>query len=158
MHIVCLVGVKARDRRDAISQLNNVLFSKGYVKESHLDEVLKREEIFPTGLRLEGDINVALPHCDAEHVNELSLAVGILEKSVDFKQMGSPPEANEYVPVKVVFLLACNEKDLLLPYLQEFVKLFRNVELMRNIAESGEPERVEKLIRDFLVEESSAEG
>jgi mannitol/fructose-specific phosphotransferase system IIA component (Ntr-type) len=67
--------------------------------------------------------------------------------------MGSPPEANETVPVKVIFLLACNEKNLLLPYLQKFTKLFRDKELMRTIAESSEPERVETLVRDFLQKE-----
>jgi PTS system galactitol-specific IIA component len=147
--------MNAKDRRDAISQLNNILFSNGCVKESHLGEVLKREEKFPTGLRLEGGVNVAIPHCDAEHVNKLSLAIGVLENPVDFKQMGSPPDTDESVPVKVIFMLACNEKELLLPYLQKFVKLFRNAELMRNIVESIEPEQVEMLIRDFLEEESS---
>jgi PTS system galactitol-specific IIA component len=153
MHIVGSVCMGVEDRGEAISQLNQILLSKGYVKESHLAEVLKREEVFPTGLHLDGEVNAALPHCDAEHVNELSLAVGTLKQPVAFKQMGSPPEANETVPVKVIFLLACNEKNLLLPYLQKFTKLFRDKELMRTIAESSEPERVETLVRDFLQKE-----
>ena len=150
MQIICQNALKARDRNDAIIQLNQRLLAKGYVKETHLAEVLKREESFPTGLRLEGGVNVALPHCDAEHTNEMALAIGILDQEVGFRQMGSAPESSDIVPVKVVFLLACNDKKLLLPYLQKFTRMFRQKDLIKRISESQGCTEVEEAVSGFL--------
>ena len=97
--IIC--GMQAQNAEDTIRQLGELLFEHGYVKSSFCDAAVEREKVFATGLPVEPE-GVAIPHTDAEHVNQLGIAVGVLATPVQFGLMGGEGE----VEVGLVFLLA----------------------------------------------------
>ncbi|MCR1898704.1 PTS sugar transporter subunit IIA [Irregularibacter muris] len=104
-----------------IEKLSTHLFNQGLVKKSYIQAILKREEVFPTGLQCE-DIGVAIPHTDPEHVLTQSIAIGILKEPVLFRQMGS----NDIeVPVQIVLMLAVKEPQKQIGFLQELMGLLQ---------------------------------
>jgi len=81
------------------------MVKEGYVKETFIQSTIEREKEFSTGLPL-GQVNIALPHTDSIHVIKQGIALGTLEKPVDFRVMGDP---EKIIPVRLVFLLAIKE-------------------------------------------------
>ncbi len=79
------------------------LQKSGCVKPSYLQAVVERERDYPTGVQLEGPINVALAHAGLEHVLKNGIVLGILSKSVPFYKMNEP---QNLIPVQIVFMLA----------------------------------------------------
>lgn len=97
--IIC--GLQAENAEDAIRSLGKLLYEHGYVKDTFCDAAVEREKVFATGLPVEPQ-GVAIPHTDAQHVNKLGIAVGVLAAPVAFGLMGGEGE----VEVGLVFLLA----------------------------------------------------
>src|SRR6218665_1796555 len=54
----------------------------GYVRPRFGDGVAERERTFPTGLKMQGGGNVALPHTDPCHVLKAGVALATLKESV----------------------------------------------------------------------------
>lgn len=112
--------------KEILSQMANELYKEGYVKETFQDAIIKREEIFPTGLPT-GAISVAIPHTDPEHVNEAAICLGILDKPVEFQVMGME---NEKVEVSLLFMLAIKHKEDQLGTLQKLIATCQNQEML----------------------------
>jgi len=49
------------DWRTVLRQMAEYLLEKGYVKESYIDALIKREENYPTGIKIPLGVNVAMP-------------------------------------------------------------------------------------------------
>jgi PTS system galactitol-specific IIA component len=115
------LNISVTNSEEVIALLGELLHKEGYVKESFVENAIKREREFSTGLPL-GPVNVALPHTDAIHVNRQAIAVGVLQNPVDFQIMGSPDQT---VPVHVVFLMAIKEENQV-KFLQTFAELLQD--------------------------------
>lgn len=100
----------------------------GYVRPSFVDAVAERERTFPTGLKMQGGGNVALPHADPCHVLKAGVALATLKESVAFANMEDP---GERVGVDVVFLLAINDKDQQIEALQTIIATIQDAAAMR---------------------------
>lgn len=124
---------------DTISQL---LYKNGYVKESYTQAIKDREAVFPTGLNTT-TYGIAIPHTDSKHVNEATIAVGILKQPVIFQEMGA--EEVE-VPVRLVFMLAIKEPDKQLETLQSVISLIENEEKMNALVHSENESDVIQLL------------
>lgn len=111
-----VLGVEAESDQAVIRLLADRLEKLGYVHPSFVGAVLAREAVLPTGLPLGGDNNVAVPHTDPEHVIRPGLALATLVKAVSFSNMEDP---DEKLAVRVVFLMALNDKDKQIEMLQE---------------------------------------
>lgn len=152
MNIVAKLGLKAKNRDEAVTDLFELLNEKGYVKNTYLKNVLEREKIYPTGLRLPGGIDVALPHGDAEHINKMSLAVGVLEKPVKFNQMGTNPKDEDAVDAKIVFLLAVSEPKKLVPYLKKLTDdIFQKPNVIEAINNAKNESEVVSIVQSAIV-------
>ena len=81
------VTLSGDNDKEVIKQMASALEEEGYVKDTFADAIVKRESIYPTGLPV-GEINVAIPHTDPEHVNNAAVCLGILDKPVTFNVMG----------------------------------------------------------------------
>ena len=66
-----------------------------------------REKRSPTGLPF-GDVGVAIPHGEPEHVRSPAIVVASLAKPVKFRQMGSP---KTFVEVSLVVMPALTAKE-----------------------------------------------
>ncbi len=138
-------NLAAENSKDAIETMASELYKKGLVKKEYINEVMSREEIYPTGLYT-GEINVAIPHCDYQFVNEKSIAVGILERPIKFKKMDEP---SENVDISIIIMLAIDEPDNHIAYLTKVFGLVQNQELLNRLYSSNDDE-ILKILNENL--------
>ena len=79
------VNIEAPDRNQVLTVMADKLNGVRVAKEGFLDALLKREEIYPTGLPISG--GVAIPHTDPQYVTRDAFAVTTLHTPVLFGQM-----------------------------------------------------------------------
>ncbi|MBF1720074.1 MAG: PTS sugar transporter subunit IIA [Streptococcus sp.] len=140
------LSLEAEDKNLVLEEIALLLKNGGYVKESFSNAIKEREVHYPTGLQLE-HIGVAIPHTDAEFVNEQSMAIAILKNPVSFTFMGSE---DVLVPVKVVFMLAIKEPHAQLEFLQALMELFQNDELVLDIVNSNSEKEVVEKFKKYI--------
>lgn len=138
-------NLAAENSKDAIEIMATELYKKGLVKKEYINEVMSREEIYPTGLYT-GEINVAIPHCDYQFVNKKSIAVGILEKPIKFKKMDEP---SEDVDISIIIMLAIDEPDNHIAYLTKVFGLVQNQDLLNRLYSSND-EEILKILNENL--------
>jgi PTS system galactitol-specific IIA component len=102
-----LFDFEASDQVDLLNKMSKILYEKGYVKSSFNKAIVEREEIFPTGLPTAG-VKVAIPHTDAEHVNQSVILFAKLNQPIDFKEMGN---GINVLPIEMVFMLALADSN-----------------------------------------------
>ena len=147
---LCFAEVEVEDHEEIIGYLSKQLYQKGYVKEKFEQEVIKRENVFPTALPTTG-YKVAIPHTDSEYVNKSVIAIASLKNPVLFNVMGSPKEE---LPVSVVFLLAIKEKEKQVEIISQLLeKIIKDDYLMGKLAESRSGEEVYRIINERIVRE-----
>lgn len=135
---VVLTNLASNSKEEVFKALHNELYKNGNVKESFYEGLVKREEVFPTGLLL-GAHNVAIPHTDAEHVNDSCIAVATLENPVVFQCMDDQEKSLE---VKVVFMLAMAEAHGHIEMLQKLIGLIQNESFLENILEAKDQDEI----------------
>lgn len=133
-----LMPMSAADAADAITQLGTLLQKGGFVKESFIPSVIKREQEFSTGLPT-ADIGVAIPHTDVEHVLKQAIAVGVLDQPVGFGEMGNPGNT---VPVQIVCVLAVAKSEIMVKMLQSLVQMFQTPGLLKQIAQARDAAQI----------------
>jgi PTS system galactitol-specific IIA component len=121
------------------------LLEAGLVKPSYADALIDRERSFPTGLPT-GGVGVAIPHTDCEHVNQASVAVGILRHPVAFQNMAVPEEA---IPVQILFMLAIDEPHGHVKMLQHLMDLVQNAEFLQALQGSPTAGAAWELLESF---------
>ncbi len=131
--------MKAASAEEVIRRMAARLEEAGFVRPSFVEAVLERERTNPTGLPLAGELHVAIPHADVEHVIAPALAVATLERPVAFRNMANPEET---VPVSVVILMALNEPHRQIEMLRRLAELFQDPDRVRRIYEAGSPEEL----------------
>ncbi len=141
-----LIHIDAEDEFLCIEQLGNLLYKKGFVKETYTQAVIDREKVYPTGLSTSG-VGVAIPHTDAVHVNKPAVAIGTLKKPVLFHLMGDDEQT---VEVQLLFQLAINEPSEQLEMLQSLVGLFADGEFLKCLQQAEDESTVIALIQAEL--------
>lgn len=117
-----LLGLEAADAAAVIRRLGGVLFNLGCVRDTFVEATLTREATMPTGLRLAGAINAAIPHAEVEHVVRPALALATLARPVVFRNMVDPEDP---VPVRLVILLALDQPKSQVEALQQVASLLQ---------------------------------
>ena len=140
------VNIEAPDRNQVLTVMADKLNGVRVAKEGFLDALLKREEIYPTGLPI--SCGVAIPHTDPQYVTRDALAVTTLHTPVLFGQMGGSEE--DEVPVSVVILMALSKADDHLNMLQNIVKSIQDDNLMQTIRSATKPEEVVSIVRPLI--------
>jgi len=98
------------------------LFREGYTRKSYLEALIKRESVFPTGLRTKS-VGVAIPHCDPVNIKKDGILVARLNKPVLFRQMG---DFETRVKVYLVFFICSTGSQEQLKDLRELMALFQD--------------------------------
>lgn len=137
------VNLKIEEKEELLRNLCKTLEQKGYVKETFAEAVLEREQQFPTGVWV-GDVGVALPHSVAEHVYTSKIAIAVLERPVFFHQM----DAEQTIPVHVIFLLAIAENEKHLLCLEQLVELIQDTDVMKRIIQAKNADEILQIIRE----------
>lgn len=121
-----------------ISFLGSRLFKARKVSSDFVENVLKREYDFPTGLPTQ-PYGVAIPHTEQEYVYDTCLSFCTLKNPVMFKSMlGDGSD----VPVKFVFLLASKDSNGHMSFMKNIMTAFQSSDIQRNLAEAKSSEEL----------------
>lgn len=134
-----LVRLEAASAEEVIRRLAARLEAAGRVRPSFANAVWERERTNPTGLPLSGELHVAIPHADVEHVCAPAVAVATLARPVAFRNMVRP---EEMVPVSIVILLALTELHAQIEMLQSLAELFQDPDRVRAVYEARSAEEL----------------
>ena len=137
-----IFDMEASSYEDVIGQLADLLFEKGYVKETYKQGVLDREKVYPTGLIL-GEKNIAIPHTEVSHVNKAAIAVAKLKNPVNFKYMADP---NTDVSVSLVFMMAISDPKGHIPVLSKIMELVGNQNNIETLIQLNDKSEFRKFI------------
>lgn len=112
-----ILSVMGEDWRTVLRQMAEYLLKKGYVKDSYIDALIKREGNYPTGIKIPIGVNVAIPHAEIEYVIRQALVIGIPNKPVIFHNIEDPKDT---VNVDLILLLVINNPKGYLNFLSFF--------------------------------------
>lgn len=96
------VNLSAKDKRDVITQLSELLYLDGVItnQEAFINDVYEREQEGETGI---GGA-VAIPHGKSDHVTHSSIAIARLKHPIEWETLDGEP-------VKLVILFAVNKQN-----------------------------------------------
>ena len=92
-------------------------------------------------------IGVAIPHTDAEHVNNGAMAIGVLKEPVSFCEMGN---LESTVDVSIISMLAISNPDFLIPTLMQLAKTFQDEEFLLNLKSATTKDEVLDLYKRII--------
>ncbi len=140
------VGLKADSREEALRLAGQMFLDTGCVKESFIDAILEREELYPTGLNLKYNA-IAMPHTTPQHVNRPGIALVKLEKPVVFMHMGS---TGEKVEAEMIFMMAITDPEEQIHNLKKIMTLFMDEELVGRFRDAASEEELYSLGKKYL--------
>ncbi len=140
------INLSGNSAEEILKKMSSCLRDNGYVKDSHIQAVVDREKVFPTGLQFE-KCGVALPHADCCHVNKPMIAVSTLEKPIVFKSMA---DGVEDIPVQLVVMLAMNKSENQLQLLSQLMETMQDISFMEKILQAKTPEEIALLMQNKI--------
>ncbi len=138
-----IIQLDAPNYQNVIQALGSKLLELGYVKDDFISAALEREANMPTGLPLGGDTNAAIPHVDAEYVNQPALALATLKQPVTFYNM---VENDQEVPVRLVIMLALDQPKSQIEMLQQVSGILQQPDLIARLMDATTPDDVLALL------------
>ncbi len=129
------------------------LCKAGYTKETYGDSVVEREKEFPTGLPTE-PFGIAIPHTNSSFVKKSGICCIKLKKPVVFHQMGN---GEENIEAHFVILLAISDSSEHLELLSGLMELFTNEELLTQIEEAENEEKIAEILEKATAETGTTE-
>ena len=141
------LDVITESKDEILRYMGQKLLDKKIVKDTYPEAVVTREKEFPTGIPSK-NLGIAIPHTVADHVVEPKVAISILKKPVEFQMMGEP---GQKVQVSLIIMIAINNPDLQIDFLQKLVSIIEDHELLQKMKDSKSTDEVYKLL-SFLNE------
>ena len=136
--------LKAGSSDEVFQQLGGLLVSEGYCKSSYVQALIEREKDFPTGINM-GNIGIAIPHTDKEHVIKGAVAIGVLKEPVHFYQVGTN---DENVEAKLIFMLAVKDPKEHLVFLQRILMVLQDQEVLKQLIETKNKQEIINIIKE----------
>ena len=136
--------LKAGSSDEVFQQLGGLLVSEGYCKSSYVQALIEREKDFPTGINM-GNIGIAIPHTDKEHVIKGAVAIGVLKEPVHFYQMGTN---DKNVEAKLIFMLAVKDPKEHLVFLQRILMVLQDQEVLKQLIETKNKQEIINIIKE----------
>lgn len=97
---------------EVFSEISKQLYEAGLVKDNFLDNIIKREDAYPTGMDLsvidDSLSNIAIPHTESGFVNVRKIIPVKLNNEVEFNNMINP---SEKLRVKFLFMILNNDPE-----------------------------------------------
>jgi len=140
---VQVLHVDKPTKEEVLEILSNAAIAKGYAKPDYHKAILEREAKYPTGLHIP-EIEVAIPHADAEWANESSLTIGILGQPVTFQPMDGQ---GGDVHVELVFMLTIQDPKEQIGFLRAFSTVLGSPQVLLDFKKSGDSDALIEKIR-----------
>ncbi len=131
------------DQKELFSNINSVMLEHDYIEKSYLDNVIEREEKYPTGL-ITPLLNIAIPHTDPIHIKKPFIFITKLQKPLSFGAMGTD---DVKIDVNWIFSLGVTHAETQLILLQELISLFSKEDKVKTLISLNN----EKDIYDFFI-------
>ena len=135
-----ILDLKAETKEEAIKSLAEVFKGSPEVNDfdKFLADVFEREDLGTTGIGLE----LALPHARTDAVSSFIIAVGRIDKGVDFKSLDGEP-------VKLIFLMATPKEEVqnYLKILAHLTRLLKKESLRASLLEVKTPQEFIEIFR-----------
>ncbi len=141
-----IIKLDASDRRQVIREMAERVLSKGLITREFIDDVIEREQEFPTGLEFE--IPIAIPHIGVG-CNRSFLSLATLKTPVDFESMDG---SEKILPVEIVILFGITNQDDQVDLLKKFIFAFQEVENLKKVRAAGEPAEIIAML-DILLDD-----
>ncbi|MGX8833202.1 PTS sugar transporter subunit IIA [Amedibacillus sp. YH-ame6] len=138
-----LIQTESNEKEEIICALSEKLKNYGYVKNEYKEEVLKREEKFPTGLKI-GKYNIAIPHTEPQYVNVPSIAIATLKRKVPFYRMDN---CEEIVDVDIVLLLALNQSHTHVEILSKIISMCQDEKVIDELIQAKSEEKIVDIVK-----------
>jgi PTS system galactitol-specific IIA component len=139
------LGMIETSKEGAIRALAAGLYANDYVNEGYVENVIKREETYPTGLPT--SIPIALCHTEAQYVKHSAMAVGTLVTPIPFLEMGTPERT---VDAEIIFLLALNDPKQQVPWLKKMAAIFKDNAVLNSIRHADDPLMLAKMLKNLF--------
>ncbi|MGL5437457.1 MAG: PTS sugar transporter subunit IIA [Lachnospiraceae bacterium] len=123
---------EAADQTEVFTEIADVLFKHGFVKDTYLEALKTREEKYPTALPIE-PYPVAIPHTDTIHINRPFIAPVRLKQPVEWREMANNDAVHQ---IRFIFMLGFLKSDEHVELLQVLVENFQNKELMEQLEQA----------------------
>ncbi|MDO4169722.1 MAG: PTS sugar transporter subunit IIA [Lachnospiraceae bacterium] len=136
--------LEVKNSSDVFQKLGGLLVSEGYCKNTYVQALIDREKEFPTGINM-GEIGIAIPHTDRGHVNKGAVAIGILKEPVHFYQMGF---TDVEVNVKIVFMLAVDDPEAHLPFLQRVLQVLQDQNVLEKLTHVTKSQEIIEIVKE----------
>ena len=138
-----VLKINKSNREDVLTEMADAAIEAGHAKEGFRAAIIEREAKYPTGLHTP-EIEVAVPHADAEWTINPSLTIGILQTPVIFEPMGG--EGGD-VQAELIFMLTIEDASEHVDFLRAFSSLMEVPQVLIDFKKSGDPQPLIKLIR-----------
>ncbi len=145
-------GLEAATREEALTQMADLLVSKGFCKPSFTEAILQREAKHPSGLPMPGH-KIAIPHTDAEHVIQSVILFARLARPVIFQSMGDP---NEKLPTQMISMFALKEKKRIGDMLETLIGVYQDNKKLSSILDAKDSLEIYSILRTAVQEQEKA--
>lgn len=140
--VMCRVRAGSRD--EVLKLAADHLKQAGYVTDGFFQALLKRENMFPTGICF-GDTCVAIPHAEPGFVRKPVMLIMTLERPVRFVNM---EDCEAEIPVEIVFVLAFTDSEKHLNVLQRLSALIRDSGTAAALREAGDEGKLREVLKN----------
>ncbi|WP_320955958.1 PTS sugar transporter subunit IIA [Enterocloster asparagiformis] len=140
--VMCRVRAGSRD--EVMKLAADHLKQAGYVTDGFFQALLKRENMFPTGICF-GDTCVAIPHAEPGFVKKPVMLIMTLERPVRFVNM---EDCEAEIPVEIVFVLAFTDSEKHLNVLQRLSALIRDSGTAAALREAGDEGKLREVLKN----------
>lgn len=134
--------LKAKNKVDAISELADLMYSSGRIKDEELflESVIEREGMGSTGI----GHGVAIPHGRADVAERLTVVFGLSKEGIEF-------DAIDNEKVHLIFMLAApkEETGIYLKTLAELSRLLNQTDFRESFMNAQSSQEVIKIIDRF---------
>jgi PTS system galactitol-specific IIA component len=141
-----LTNVNCDTAEEILRKLAVLFVEHGFAKDSFIAAIIEREKMYPTGIPA-AVFDIAIPHTVSEHVIEPAIAVAVLEKPVEFKEMGSPDITLH--PHLIIMMAIKNPKEQNV-LLRKMIDLIQNNEALKAIRECNDEQAVVDVMLPLL--------
>lgn len=134
------------NREQMFQEFSDIFIKSRLVKESFKENIIQREEEYPTGIQTE-TIGVALPHTDPENILKPFVAVIRPQKAVKFNPMGM---AENEVEASLIFILGVKNDGGQVKLLQGLMNLLMKDEVVHSLMKETNEEKIIKIILENI--------
>ncbi len=129
----CVIAdLEADSKGTALKIMAERLYELGYVKESYIQAIHEREASYPSGLPM-GDVKIAIPHTDSEHVNQSIICFARTTRNMEFSVMGDP---DQKIPVRLISMFALKEKKKIGNLLETLIMTYQDNDTLQALLDA----------------------